>query len=366
MKSFVFKLISIFLSIFLSYILIFFYFYNTLEKDFKDNFKNSESLFFYKKYSKKMNHLRYNDGYRSKNKKEEMIYNIIKNESDKKIILFQGDSWINQINTVQGAHNLLKKNLTNFSKIINAGVTSYSPSLMNVQFNIMEKDFKIKPNVVVIYVDQTDMGDELCRYKNLLSLDNSENLLKVGMEEFPLYQDVFNLHEKITFSEIELKEENKIIKTQLYINYKIKKSLIKTKKRFDKFLNKSRYTKCGWRIIENYKVSITDKEKEHFQITLKRLFSTLEKKKFIEKIFVVTHPHRLQLTTKKYPVDVSDIVSESIINFKKIEHINFSKILKENQKFYENFDSIWIKDDIHLNGKNYKKFLNRIIQTIEG
>ena len=59
-------------------------------------------------------------------------------------------------------------------------------------------------------------------------------------------------------------------------------------------------------------------------------------------------------------------MSESIINFKKIEHINFSKILKENQKFYENFDSIWIKDDIHLNGKNYKKFLNRIIQTIEG
>ena len=107
----------------------------------------------------------------------------------------------------------------------------------------MEKDFKIKPNILIIYIDQTDMGDEICRYKNLAKFDTSGNLESVGMEEFPLYKGVFNLHEKIIFSEIEMKKTNKFIKTQLYINYKVKKSFIKTKKRIHNFFDKSRYKK---------------------------------------------------------------------------------------------------------------------------
>ena len=38
----------------------------------------------------------------------------------------------------------------------------------------------------------------------------------------------------------------------------------------------------------------------------------------IEKIFVVTHPHKLQLTTQKYPIDVSDIVKMTVKNYKKV------------------------------------------------
>ena len=37
---------------------------------------------------------------------------------------------------------------------------------MNLQIDILEKDFKIKPDIVVAYIDQTDIGDENCRYKN--------------------------------------------------------------------------------------------------------------------------------------------------------------------------------------------------------
>ena len=49
---------------------------------------------------------------------------------------------------------------------INAGVTSYSPTLMRLQMDFLEKDFGIKPNIVVAYIDQTDLGDENCRYKD--------------------------------------------------------------------------------------------------------------------------------------------------------------------------------------------------------
>ena len=365
MKHLIFKFLLIFLSTLLAYLIVFFYFYINLEKDFKNNIKNKENLYFYKKFSPIVNHIRYEDNYRFEKKESELIFNFIKNKSDKNIILFQGDSWFQQINEFKGMKNFIKENLSGFSKIINAGTSSYSPSLINAQYNVIEKYFKIKPNVVVIYIDQTDMGDELCRYKNLLNLNDSDELESVSMEEFPLFRDTFNLHEKIYFSEIELQKIKKIFKTQLYINYKMKKSFSKIKKRISLLLNnKSQYKSCDWKMIENYKISMTDDEKSHFTKVIKRLFFQLEKKKFIEKIFVVTHPHKLQLTTQKYPIDVSDIVKMTVKNYKKVEHINFSKILKEDKKFYSDFNTIWLNDNIHLNQENYKKFFNKIIQKV--
>jgi len=365
MKNLIFKFLSIFLSIFIAYCFIFFYFYVNFEKDFKKNITSQENLYYYKKFSPILHHIRYQDSYRFEKKKENLIFDFIKNESDKKIILFQGDSWFEQINDFHGIKNFIEQNLSVFSKIINAGITSYSPSLINAQYSVLEEYFKIKPNVIVIYIDQTDMGDELCRYKNLLNLNDKDELLSVKMEEFPYSRDTFNLHEKISFSVIGQKKINKVFKTQLYINYKIKKSISKIQKRFTLlFRNKSNY-KCDWKVIENYKSSITDEEKQYLKKVIRRLFLKLDNKKFIDKIFVVTHPHKLQLTTKKYPVDVSDIVKTVVNDYKKIEHINFSKILKEDKEFYPDFNTIWLNDNIHLNEINYKKFINKIIQKVK-
>ena len=37
---------------------------------------------------------------------------------------------------------------------------------MKLQFEILKEDFNIHPDIVVAYIDQTDIGDEICRYKN--------------------------------------------------------------------------------------------------------------------------------------------------------------------------------------------------------
>ncbi len=71
---------------------------------------------------------------------------------------------------MQGLNSRYKKSfnlINNFTKknnigLINAGVGSFSPSLMQIQYGILEEDFNIKPNVVIAYIDQTDIGDELC------------------------------------------------------------------------------------------------------------------------------------------------------------------------------------------------------------
>jgi hypothetical protein len=109
MKHLVFKFLLIFFSTLLAYLIVFFYFYINLEKDFKNNIKNKENLYFYKKFSPIVNHIRYEDNYRFEKKESELIFNFIKNKSDKNIILFQGDSWFQQINEFKGIKNFIKK-----------------------------------------------------------------------------------------------------------------------------------------------------------------------------------------------------------------------------------------------------------------
>ena len=53
---------------------------------------------------------------------------------------------------------------------------------MMVQYATLENDFNIKPSIVVAYIDQTDIGDEICRYKDLRVLDKKNNLIAVKNE----------------------------------------------------------------------------------------------------------------------------------------------------------------------------------------
>ena len=36
---------------------------------------------------------------------------------------------------------------------------------MKLQYEILKSFFDINPNIVIAYIDQTDIGDEICRYK---------------------------------------------------------------------------------------------------------------------------------------------------------------------------------------------------------
>ena len=363
MKKFIFNVLIFFISSIILYILVFIYFFFTFEKDFKNNFyfQSLENLNFYKKYSKEVHHLRKPSDIESLNKKE-VLFNKLNNSTSDKTILFQGDSWFNQINTNQKAKDYLANTQKNIN-IINAGITSYSPSLMNVQFTILENDFDIKPDIVVVYVDQTDIGDEFCRYRNLRVLDETGNLIKVPYEDFPIHKGPFNFHEILIFSEIELKNNSKIIKTQKYLNYKLIKSLNRIKKQYQKKIKKNYpFEKCGWRKIVNYLKSPNQMAINHFEYVLKEYFKKLNGKKYLKKIFIVTHPHKLHITPSEYKVDVSDIVERVVLDFSKIDHINFSEIISKNPNFYK--DKSWTRDQGHLNETNHFIFIKEILKIV--
>ena len=359
------KFLAIFFSTLISYLFIFFYFFLFLNNSFEKNFKIKETAIFYKKYFNQVEHIRYKDKYRFEKKSEDLIFNYIKKKPGDKTILFQGDSWMNHINKYQSSQKLIKDQLNHYPNIINAGTTSYSPSLMFSQFKILENDFNILPSSIIIYVDQTDMGDELCRYKRLINYDAQGNFIKVSGEKFPLYQDVFNLHEKIELSLIQLNDTNRFIKTQLLINYKIEKSMSKIIKKIISFLYKDKeIVKCEWQIIERYKEKLSKKDEKYLVELFKKYFSFLNKKNFIETVYVVTHPHKKQLLTNEQPIDVSRIVSKSIIRLNKFEHINFSNILKK-EKIYENLETIWKNDQVHLKERDYNIFLKKLLEFVE-
>ena len=376
MKKFIFIFLSFFLSLISVYLFIFIFYYSTLENNFKYNFQSSENLNFYKKYSKKVNHLRYEvatlqrdlDPLDQTTKRnilyygEDLLFNVLNDSSSNKLTLLQGDSWFQQINDYPDVKNYIANSQENV-KFVNGGVTSFSPSLMNIQFNILENDFNIKPEIVIAYVDQTDIGDEFCRYKNLRILDEQDVLKSVPYEKFPTYKGPFNLHELIIFSEIDLKYKSKIIKTQKFLNYKFIKSIEKVKKQYQRKIIKSNYfEKCGWRKVDNY-LRVADKKViEHFELILNEYLNMLSKKEYLKKIYIITHPHKLQLTTSDYKLDVSDLVSKAMQAYPKVEHINFSKIINEDPNFYS--QEPWLNDLIHLNQKNYFLFFKKILETV--
>ncbi len=368
MKKLIFNVLIFFISSVILYLLVFIYFFFTFEKDFKYNFQSLENLNFYKEYSKKVHHLRPEHLLRQfsdtnlLDKKKGLLFNKLNNSTSDKIILFQGDSWFEQINGFQKVKDYLANTQKNI-KIINAGNSSYSPSLMNVQFNILENDFDIKPDVIVVYVDQTDIGDEFCRYRNLRVLDETGNLIKVTYEDFSIHKGPFNLHEILIFSEIELKNDSKIIKAQKYLNYKLIKSLNRIKKQYQKKIKKNYpFEKCGWRKMVNYLKSPNQEAINHFEYVLKEYFKKLNGKKYLKKIFVVTHPHKLHITPPEYKVDVSDIVERVVLDFSKIDHINFSEIISKNPNFYK--DDGWLWDLSHLKETNYFIFIKEILKIV--
>lgn len=370
MKKIVFSLLTLIVSLTLLYFLLFIYFLFSFEKDFKNStkFHSTETLNFYKKYSDKINHLRLpgdlNHIYGTNN----LLFNSLNESISKNVILMQGDSWFDMINLNQykTTQDFFKSQSDN--KIINAGISSYSPSLMNIQYSILEKEFNIKPKILIVYIDQTDIGDEFCRYRNLRVHDENKKLIKVFYEHYPIFKGPFNLHESMVLSDINFNSDSKIAKIHKYFKYKIMKSINRIKKQYQfKITKEYSFEKCSWQKMVNYLKIPNNNAIRHFKFVLDEYLNMLEEREYLEKIFVVTHPHKFHISSNEYKLDISDIVAEVVLNNPKIQHINFTKIIKSKTNLYQNIDKNegWLKDKIHLNETNYLFFIKEIFKKLD-
>ena len=92
-------------------------------------------------------------------------------------VLIQGDSWMELYDEFGELDSNLKYS-KNCSLLINGGTSSYSPSLIEVQFNDIIEDQDIKFDLIICYLDQTDFMDEVLRY-NHLRLESNNKLIAV-------------------------------------------------------------------------------------------------------------------------------------------------------------------------------------------
>jgi len=175
--------LTVIIFIFLFYIIeILYFFFYTRNENINELIK--KNFYIFDKYTPIIHHIRSNLEFINKIKKQDELIFDIYNEHGNKTILFQGDSWFEQAFSYKNLNeNFFKEDIN--LKYINAGITSYSPSLMMLQLNILINDFKIFPYMVVIYIDQTDIYDEVCRYRFRKKYYNNL-LISISEEKRPL------------------------------------------------------------------------------------------------------------------------------------------------------------------------------------
>jgi hypothetical protein len=349
--------------------LLFIYTFFNFHNEFKSTFKSLENLNFHKKYSEKIHHIRNEtalDRLWKKPKVEDLLFTTINTLENKEVIvLFQGDSYMEQLND-----NISRKLVQKFKSkkkvgFINAGIASYSPSLMSLQLDILEEDFKIFPNIIISYIDLTDFEDENCRYKNNKIYENGI-LKSVKPESYSMYRTVFNYSRIYGLSKISLSDSSKISKTFQLINFKLKYGLKKSGIRFyRKYISnlesdKEKVKKCYGREILEY--LIHDEKTKYFEDQVKEYLTKMEQKKHIDKIFLVTFPHKGNFN-KILKINVADIIDSIVQDKKNITHINFSKTLLNDKNF--NYENIWAADQVHLNKENHGNlFMKKILEEL--
>lgn len=361
----------IFFSIFFSFLLIYLsvFAWVSIVQKYKDknNFIKLENLNFHEKYSNQMHHLRGNNWpHHKKNmlwKKEDYLFSVItefKKNNDNYLI--QGDSWAEYM----VFKDKIRNSLISIAKekkigIINSGISSFSPSPMKIQYKILEEEYKIKPDYLISIIDQTDIGDELCRYKHNI-INNENGTVKKIKREFNTGA-VMDTSKFYSFSRIILEKKNFI---NFHItNYYFFKTFNQFKTRIYNIkkygMKNSGNYKCEFQQIQKYLFNLNKKDEEYFKKRTQEYFNYLNSKKYLKKIYVVTFPHDGHLKGN-YKVNVSKIINELDLH-SKIIHIDFNKLIKNNQ-FQR--DNIYEAGDpaSHLNVRAHSLYIEKIFDII--
>ena len=129
---------------------------------------------------------------------------------------------LKDISEIKQSEKMIKNfAIENNYTVYNAGITSFAPSLMHSQYEILKQEFNINPDILIIYIDQTDIGDEFCRYKNKkIYSKNGKAYKSISREKF--IRATYDYSKLYLYSELNFQSTlNKIIKF-----FQLKKQII--------------------------------------------------------------------------------------------------------------------------------------------
>jgi len=252
---------------------------------------------FYKKYYKTVNHLRGISEFSSRldfPTPESMIYNKVGNGRTK--ILIQGDSWAEQIDFSESSFEQLK-DFAKFkdAEFISAGTTSYSPSLMTAQLELLRHKFSISAENIVSIIDQTDIGDELCRYKDKRVRGKSGLEILPFNESDPL--EVYNLSGH--FSVVDILHSD---------NFNLVKLILVARDKLAHFFKTQKKVNCPWQEISKpLRLGLNIKDSSYMKNVLEEYIETVFLDLKVKNLFVVTVPHKGHLDNS-YKFDILELL----------------------------------------------------------
>ena len=268
-----------------------------------------------------------------------LIYDeFLKFDKQKINILIQGDSWIEFLRIKKNKDYLIKQINKKKFGLINSGTASYSPSTMTAQQHILKKDLNINPDILIVYIDQTDIGDELCRYKDNIYNNDGNLFIKYKKKKYDYFNDYFFL------------ERQKIIRSE---NLNIIKFIKLIKYTYEYNISKRKLNNCP---IEKILEPLEKIEKENIEYFIKTIDKLVDvsKKNEIKKVIIITHPHKNHFIDK-YSTNVKDLINLYLKNKNEDNYVKHYYLKNLNNYKYR---SIFRENDVasHLNAKGYEKF----------
>ena len=336
----------------------------SIEPRYQNKFKlesNSEKIkktLISEKYSKKIPYLRDKNQYDGKiyidlKESRDFIFNEINSFSkeNKFNILVQGDSYGESLNF---------KNINRFYKdffkekkigLINSSISSYAMSANYFQLNALMNDFNINPEFLIIYYDQTDIGDDLYRYsvflndKNFREYKNYDKKLMNSFATSNLNSVKIFLIIKNYFYREKARFQINNYETVMKI---LRRIYLKNVKKIPVQLEPLYY---GIKVDEKNKLIDIINDYINLSFTNKNL----------KKIYFIVHPHENHLRDI-YVMDNREILSLAIKNHRLSDKIEVISFFDKDLSFYD-----FVENDIFSHPKNryyLEKFWPKIFSRV--
>ena len=169
---------------------------------------------------------------------------------------------------------------------------------MTSQLHILRNDFNFDPDFLIAIIDQTDIGDELCRYKNLRKRVQGKIIVEPEPVESLEYNASFQIIDnfKMFFS-----DHFALFK----IAYYLKNQIIYK-------INKNNYKiRCGRnQILAPLENGIKNHEKLYIIEVLNDYFDEAFSSSNLKELIIVTHPHKRHLSND-FIFDVGTLIQEA-------------------------------------------------------
>ena len=271
-------------------------------------------------------------------------------------VLVQGDSWMELFDL--HAKSIIPENV----HLINGGTSSYSPSLMSGQLLYLYKKRDFKPDYVIAYIDQTDVGDELCRYKDYVKDFKYKSVKGKIVEPFPTTTilltpgytlrigDYLKIRPWYTMFELIYYAKNRILLRSVMFSH--------NKKKYQKY-GEPRI--CPFSEASKPLTTISESEEKIFFNTIISYIDTIKAINVNAKIILITHPHKSHLNGI-YKYSVSSTINNITNTYGGlVRHIDMNIVEKKTKYEYH-----WQEYDraSHLNKRGINELMKYVFSVI--